>query len=146
MFQAQVPLFERRVIKGMRWISGGFLFYSRNGISKYVFLCTNPLWVDAKRQIYQQLIEEMGKQATKLGTFAHVDGPIWQGNIVCDVEEDRMRIVRDEGCLGKVKSGAVVYNHCNNLEDKWAYSPHCHSWSRGTLNAFVRETGKPQKS
>ncbi len=36
---------------------------------------------------------------------------------MCDIEEDRMRIFCDGGCLDNLKFGAVVDDHGNKLQD-----------------------------
>jgi hypothetical protein len=91
----------------------------------------------------------MSKQTTKLGTFACVDGLIRRRNIVHDVEKDRMRIIRDRGCLGNMKCSTVVYNHQNKLKDN---DQNEHTILivtlelESTLNGIVRETEMPPKS
>jgi hypothetical protein len=91
----------------------------------------------------------MGKKASDLRAFAHVDGPIECRNIIRDVEKDGMRIVCNRCCPDNVKCGTVVYNCRNKLKD--VDQDECTVRivaleAESTLNHFVRKSNMPPES
>jgi hypothetical protein len=78
-----------------------------------------------------------------------VEGPVQCRRVVCDVKENRMRILCDGSCLDNVKCGTVVYDHRDKLKDTdsderticiVAFE------AKRRLNDFAWETMMPPKS
>ncbi len=146
--QFQVHLFENSVIKGRRWIVVRLLFETRNVIHNLVINCTDPLWVDAKRQVNQQWTEETTEHSPDFWLLACVECPRQRGRIVSDIEDYKMGVICDGRCPNNMERGAIVDYDCH----KFKYiDQHKHPIivvapeSEGTLHHFIRETNVPPK-
>ncbi len=73
--QFWVHLFENSVIENRRWINVRLCFETRNVTSNLVINHTDPLWIDAKRQVDQQWTEEPRKHLPDLWLLARVECP-----------------------------------------------------------------------
>ncbi len=111
MSQLRVRLFENCVIKGRRWIIVRVLFETRNVIRDLIINHTDPLWVDAKRQVNQQWTKETSKHSPDFWLLTHVECPRQSRRVVGDVEDYRMGIVCDGRCLNNMESGAIINYH-----------------------------------
>ncbi len=128
MSQLWVCLFENSVIKGRRWINIRLLFEMRNVARNLVLDCTDPLWVDAKRQVNQQLTEETSKhlpnfdrlhvwsvqdRAEELSVTLRISG--WGSSVTGDVQTT-WRAAKIDSWLSpsqtQVRWFTRAYHHC----------------------------------
>ncbi len=117
MSQLRVHLFENGVIKGRRWIIVRVLFKTRNVVCNLVIDCTDPLWVDVKRQVNQQWTKETSEHLPNFWSLAHVECPRQSGRVVGDIEDYRLGILCDGRCSNNMESGAIINYHRHKFKN-----------------------------
>ena len=86
-------------------------------IGNVIIVSADPLGCDPNGRIDQERTEDTSEQPSNPRSLASVQCPVESRSVVGNVEDHWMRIIRHVGSCQYMQDGAVVQDHCYELED-----------------------------